>query len=70
MINEFLESDSKIFDIYLKEKIQEDLTTIHLFLNSGIVKLLTITLILFVLTIQEMFFFNLICNIENQMDSN
>ena len=55
VINEFLESDSKIFDIYLKEKIQEDLTMIHLFLNSGIVKLLTITLILFVLTIQEMF---------------
>lgn len=69
VINEFLESNSKIFDIYLKEKIHEDLTMIHLFLNSGNWEAINNNFNIICFN-NSRDVFNLICNIENQMDSN
>ena len=69
VINEFLESDCKILDIYLKEKIQEDLTIIHLFLNSGNWEAVNNNFNIICFN-NSRDVFNLICNIENQIDSN
>ena len=68
IINEFLESDSKNFDLYLKEIIQEDLTNIHLFLNSGNWEAVNNNFNIICFN-NSRDIFNLICNIEKQIET-
>ena len=66
IINEFLESDSEKFDIYLKQIIQEDLTVIYLFLNSGNWEAVNNNFNIICFN-NSRDIFDLICNIEKQI---